>query len=104
MVPFDYRGKKIAIGLCGDLWDYPEKFALGEDVLIWPVYVDWTKEEWYGGGREEYAEQANLCCKHVLYVNSFGDDGAFGGAMHFSDGSVREELPIGNEGLLIVEL
>lgn len=102
--PFDYRGMKCVIGLCGDLWEYPERFALGEDMLIWPVYVDWTKEEWYGGGREEYAEQANLCCKHVLYVNSFGDDGPLGGAMHFTDGSVREELPIGNEGLLIVEL
>ncbi len=40
---FDYKGKKCIIGLCGDLCDYPERFALGEDLLLWPVYVCWTK-------------------------------------------------------------
>lgn len=29
---FDYKGKKCVIGLCGDLWDRPERFALGEDL------------------------------------------------------------------------
>lgn len=102
--PFEYRGKKVVIGLCGDLWEYPDRFALGQDVLIWPVYVDWTEEEWNGGGRQEYADQANLCCADVLYVNAFGDDGTLGGAMHFAGGSVREELLIGCEGLLMVEI
>jgi len=73
-------------------------------VLIWPVYVDFTEAEWNNGDRLEYAEQANMCCGNVLYVNSHGVDGALGGAMHFADGNVCEELPIGNEGLLIVEI
>ena len=50
---FDYKGKKCAIGLCGDLWDYPDRFALGEDIILWPVYVCWTKEEWEKGGQKE---------------------------------------------------
>lgn len=101
---FDYRGKRCAIGLCGDLWDYPERFALGQDILFWPVYVSWTEEEWYGGGRADYARQANLCCPNTLYVNSVCDGDAFGGACWFADGAVKAELPIGHEGLLIAEV
>ncbi len=99
---FDYKSKKCVIGLCGDLWEYPERFALGEDILFWPVYVCWTKEEWENGGKIEYAEQAKLCCENTLYVNSICDGDAFGGAAHFACGKVQKELPIFNEGLLIV--
>ena len=101
---FEYKGKKCVIALCGDLWDHPERFALGEDLLLWPVYVSWTKEEWENGGKLEYAEQANLCCKNTLYVNSLCDNDAFGGAAHFLDGNVERELPIMHEGLLQVEI
>lgn len=31
---FEYRGKKCVIALCGDVWEYPERFALGEDILF----------------------------------------------------------------------
>lgn len=101
---FDYRGKKCVIGLCGDLWDHPERFALGEDLLLWPVYVCWTKEEWENGGKIEYAEQAKLCCENTLYVNSICDGDAFGGTAHFLDGKVQKELPIFNEGLLYIKI
>lgn len=101
---FDYRGRKCAIGLCGDLWDAPEKFALGEDILFWPVYVCWTKEEWENGGKTEYAQQAKLCCEHTLYINSICDGDAFGGAAHFFGGEIQKELPISQEGLLLVTL
>ncbi len=99
---FEYKGKKCVIGLCGDLWDHPEKFSLGEDILFWPVYVSWTKEEWENGGKIEYAQQAKMCCKNTLYINSICDGDAFGGAAHFLDGSIQSELPIFNEGLLYV--
>ncbi len=101
---FDYKGKKCAIALCGDLWDSPERFALGEDILFWLVYVCWTKEEWENGGKDEYARQAQLCCPNTLYVNSVGDDGAFGGAAHFCGGAISQEFPIFNEGLLFTEV
>lgn len=99
---FLYRGKKCAIGLCGDLWEYPQRFALGEDLLFWPVYVCWTKDEWENGGKADYVQQANLCCENTLYVNSVCDGDAFGGAAHFLGGKVQKELPIFNEGLLFV--
>lgn len=99
---FNYKNKKCVIGLCGDLWDQPEKFSLGEDILIWPVYVCWTKEEWESGGKFEYAEQAKLCCENTLYVNSVCHGDAFGGAAHFCGGVIEKELPIFNEGLLYV--
>ena len=101
---FDYKGKKCVICLCGDLWDYPERFALGEDFLFWPVYVCWTKEEWENGGKMEYAEQAKRCCENTLYVNSICDGDAFGGAAQFFGGKIQRELPIFNEGLLCVEI
>jgi len=101
---FDYKGKKCVIGLCGDLWDYPERFALGEDLLLWPVYVCWTKEEWENGGKLEYAKQAKLCCENTLYINSICDGKAFGGAAQFIGGIIQKELPILNEGLLYVTI
>ncbi len=100
---FSYKGKKCAIALCGDLWDMPDKFALGEDILFWPVYVSWTKEEWENGGKMEYAQQAKLCCGNTFYINSLCDSDAFGGAACFSDGAVQKELPVFCEGLLYVE-
>lgn len=101
---FYYKGKKCVIGLCGDLWNYPERFALGEDLLIWPVYVCWTKEEWEHGDKFKYAEQANLCCENTLYINSICDGDAFGGAAQFFGGKIKRELPILSEGLLYVEI
>lgn len=77
---FDYKGKKCVVALCGDLWEYPERFAIGEDLLLWPVYVCWTKEEWESGGKIEYAQQAKLCCENTLYINSICEGDAFGRA------------------------
>lgn len=99
---FEYGNKKCAIALCGDLWDHPERFALGEDVLFWGVYVSWTSEEWENGGRNEYAEQAAACCENTLYFNSLTDGDAFGGAAHFLGGKINSELPITHEGILCV--
>ncbi len=101
---FYYKNKKCVIGLCGDLWEYPERFALGEDILFWPVYVCWTEEEWENGGKAEYARQAELCCENSLYVNSICDHDAFGGAIHFVSGKIQKELQIFNEDLLITEV
>lgn len=99
---FEYKGKKCVVSLCGDLWDHPEKFSLGEDILFWPVYVSWTKEEWENGGKMEYAQQAKRCCENALYINSIRDGDAFGGTAHFLGGSIQSELPIFKEGLLYV--
>ena len=101
---FHYKGKKCVIGLCGDLWDYPERFYLGEDILLWPVYVSWTVEQWENGTKSEYAQQAGKCCPNTLYINSMCESDAWGGAAFFQKGTVKKELPIGNVGLLVVEV
>lgn len=101
---FTYGDKKCVIALCGDVWVYPERFALGEELLFWPVYVGWTQEEWEGGGKQEYAEQAKLCCENTLYVNSLCHGAARGGAARFLNGIIQKELPICREGLLYVTL
>lgn len=101
---FDYKGRRCAIALCGDLWDYPERFAMGEEVLFWPVYVSISREEWENGERSDYAHQAGLGCAHTLYVNSLCEDDAIGGAISFLNGEIGAELPIFCEGLLCVEI
>lgn len=102
--PFAYRGKQCVIALCGDLWDAPERFALGEDLLFWSVYVSYDRDEWENSAKLEYAQQASLCCENVLYINSICDGDAIGGAIHFADGKIKKELPVFSERLLYVDV
>lgn len=44
--PFLYRGRRCLIALCGDLWDLPERFDCGEEILFWPVYVNFKQADW----------------------------------------------------------
>ncbi len=102
---FSYRGKRCAIALCGDLWDNcAERFALGEDLLFWPVYISYTPQEWTSSAREEYAVQAGKICGHTLLINSLCSGDGYGGAAQFVNGSVQGELPLGQEGLLVVDV
>lgn len=107
--PFSYGGKRLAIGLCGDLW-YPgraaEMRALDADAVLWPVWCDYDPEQWNTRIKYEYAEQAALCGKNVLLVNPFcadpdaSPDSAAGGAVCFRNGKIAGELPSGGAGIL----
>lgn len=101
---FDYRGKRFAVALCGDMWDFPERFALKEDVLLWPVHISYTKAEWDAGEGEEYAKQAQLACTTTLLVNNIADGDAHGGAFLFENGRIIDALDMECEGLLVVNL
>lgn len=103
---FSYRDKNCLIALCGDLWDYPERFCQEADLLFWPVFVNFSVEEWITNELADYIQQANTVCSDVLFVNSIvnGDEPAFGGCYHFVNGNVKEALPMGEEGLLIVNI
>ena len=101
---FPLHGKDIKIALCGDLWDCPERFRT-EDLLIWPVYVDYTVDEWNSSALDEYAAQAALAADDVLMVNPIcADPVNHGGSFHFRKGSIAAGLPFDQEGILIVEL
>ena len=109
---FDFLGKKVAVGLCGDLW-YEENIArlneLKTDVVWWSVYTDYSDLKWNHTAKFEYAAQAGKINAPVFYVNSVcidksdGCEAARGGAALFDKGFIKEELPAGNEGILIVE-
>ena len=108
---FSFLGKKVAIGLCGDLW-YEDNLArlnaLKPDAVWWPVYTDYSPVEWNHSAKLEYAAQAAKINAPVFYVNSVcmdpsnGHDIAQGGAALFDKGAIQAELPAGNEGILIV--
>lgn len=109
---FDFLGKRVAVGLCGDLW-YDENIArlndLKPDLIWWPVYTDYSASEWNRTAKLEYAKQAGKLSAPVLYVNSVcldradAREAARGGAALFENGFIKAELPAGREGILIVE-
>ena len=92
------------LSLCWDLWDYPEKFKT-EHVLIWPVYVSYTLEDWNDGLLEEYAGQAALASKDTLMINPIDDDPVnHGGSFRFRNGKVTDRIPFDEEQILIVDV
>lgn len=101
---FTFRNHEIGLALCGDLWDCPERFRT-ERLLIWPVYVNFTLEEWNRQEIKAYARQASLAAKHVLMVNPMDDEPRnHGGSFHFCDGKLIDRLPFDQEGILIADI
>ena len=100
---FELYGKKIMPALCGDLWDYPERFKT-EQLLIWPVYVDYSTEEWENGAIDEYAVQAALAAEDTLMINPLDRDPEnHGGSFRFRKGRLAERTPFDEERILIVD-
>ncbi len=100
---FCFQDQDIRIALCGDLWEAPERFQT-DGLLIWPIYVNYTVEDWERGYLQEYAEQAALAAPDVLMVDPLDDDPKnHGGAFHFHDGTVQQRIPFDQEAMLIVD-
>ena len=100
---FTLRGTSMTTALCGDLWDFPERFKT-EHLLIWPVYVNFSPAEWERAELSAYAKQAEAVSDHVLMINPLDDDPAcYGGSCYFSKGKIIERLPFGEEGILFVD-
>ena len=109
---FEFMGKRVVIGLCGDLW-YDENIdkvnACCPDVVFWPVYTDFNSHKWNTTEKYEYAEQADKLFAKVLYVNSvctdkIGEEFAKGGSALFENGKIIKETPAGKESTLLVEI
>ena len=101
---FTLHGKDFSLALCGDLWDFPDKFRT-ENLLIWPVYVNYTPDEWNSGVLDEYATQAALAAKDVLMINPLDNEPEnHGGSFHFHDRQVAARLPFDKEEILIVSI
>lgn len=100
---FNYKGLDIAIALCGDLWDYSEKFK-AKDLLLWPIYVNFSLKQWQKLERE-YVIQAFKVANQALMINSLSDDPkSYGGSFYFKKGNILQKLDYDQEGILIVEV
>lgn len=101
---FVLKGRSFMISLCGDLWDYPERFVT-KHILIWPVFLSFPLEEWENGALEEYARHAAEVSKTTLMINPIdGETSTHGGSFRFVDGKVKDRLPFDREGILIVDV
>ena len=99
---FHLHGKDIMLALCGDLWEFPSRFRT-DHLLIWPVYVNYTIEEWNSGALDEYATQASLAANDVLMVNPIDHDPTnHGGSFHFHNGKTVARIPFDQEAILVV--
>lgn len=110
---FELLGKTFMVAICGDLWfdDILKKAqAVPSDYLIWPVYLDYNSDTWNKEEKYAYAKQAALLSRPTLLVNCLAidkDDISYyskGGACYFNRGKIIQEIPSGNEGILIVEI
>ena len=101
---FHLYERNITLALCGDLWDYPDRFKTN-DLLIWPVYVDFTLNEWNSGTIDEYASQASLVAKDTLMINPIDNNPInHGGSFHFHNGQTISRIPFDEEDILIVKI
>lgn len=104
--PILYRGRRIALGLCGDLWEAPERFkGKGSELLFWPIYVNFSEEVWVAE-EQAYAAQAAVAAPRALLVNSVTREQpeAVGGAFVFAQGNIAARLSYGEEGILLAEV
>lgn len=101
---FRFHGKEMTLALCGDLWEFPDRFKT-DQLLIWPVYVNYTVEEWNQGVLDDYAAQAALAADDVLMINPIDREPVnHGGSFYFHKGQPVAKLPFDKEGILIVEI
>ena len=102
---FIYKNREFKIALCGDMWICPEKFKTN-GILLWPVYCNFTKDEWENTEQSDYAKQSKLASDNVLLVNSITKDEpiSVGGAYYFKNGKIENSLELDKEDILIVEI
>ncbi len=83
--------------------------ALNADVVLWPVWCDYTADEWNDSARHEYAAQAALCGRNVLFVNPYcadpnAESRAVGAAAYFRSGGIQTDRLAGSPGTLLVQV
>ena len=106
---FHFMDKKLLVAICGDLWFAENLDRINElepDLILWPLYIDYSIEEWSRGEKDEYARQVSGLNAPVLMVNSFLQEskGAVGGAYLFDGGAIKDSLPLGEIGSLTITI
>jgi N-carbamoylputrescine amidase len=101
---FYINGKEITLAICGDLWEFPNRFKTNH-LLIWPIYVNYSIDEWNSGVVGEYAAQAALVANDVLMINPIDDNPInHGGSFYFHNGQTISQIPFDSEEILIVDI
>lgn len=102
---FIYKNTEFKIALCGDMWICPEKFKTN-GILLWPVYCNFSKDEWENTEQYDYAKQSKLASDNVLLVNSITkkEPISIGGAYYFKNGKIENSLELDKEDILFVEI
>lgn len=85
---FKLEGKTFSTAICGDLWfdENLEKLKKQNfDVLIWPLYIDYTIKYWEDGELNAYNHRVKDLNRKTFLINSFVDEDnrANGGAYVF---------------------
>jgi len=102
IIKVNYHGLDTVIALCGDLWLYPELYK-ANDLLIWPIYVNFSLDQWQEE-EKEYAYQANLVAPKTVMINSLSKDpDSVGGAYYFEKGRIKEKI-INKEDILLINI
>jgi N-carbamoylputrescine amidase len=106
---FTYMDKVLGVAICGDVWydHFLKKLEQMEmDVLLWPLYVDFSIEQWNKSFQYEYAERLQNLPNPALMINSFVEDsqGAKGGCYVFYQNRIDSSLLMGDIGILEFEL
>lgn len=109
---FDFDGKKVLVGICGDFWHeelIKNAGAIDKDLVLWSVYTDFEPRVWNEEEKFEYAKQAAKLKTPILYVNSvcYDFDEPYiskGAACYFCGGKIIKEVPSGAEAVLDIDI
>lgn len=108
---FEWQGKRMATAICGDLWweqhlKDMEMLSKNLDAILWPLYIDYTPEAWVLSARQEYSDRVASIQSPILMINSYSEETyeAKGGCCVFRKGRIEKELPIGEKGVLTVDI
>lgn len=106
---FTYMDKTLGVAICGDVWHdcyLCELEQIEIDALLWPLYIDFSVDEWNESFLKEYTERTGNLLYPTLMINSYVEDskGANGGCYVFHKNDVIVSLPMGSIGVLEFEL
>jgi len=107
---FKIGSSKCTICICGDLWTEIIAHRASQhesDIIIWPLYIDYSKEEWESTAKQEYLDLVKNIGKRTILINSIGvmPDSANGGVMDIlPNGKISSEVDMFSTELLFIEL
>lgn len=106
---FAYMGKKLVTAICGDIWHDHLLLELSKsdmDALLWPLYIDFSADEWLRTHETDYASRVQVLGCPALMVNSYVNDPkrSNGGCYIFHHGKTIGSLPMGGTGILQYQL